>query len=96
MRYSLNLPKDGGMGFRRLQWTANPLNTGSVRAAERMGLKVEGTLRWTWVLPEGKEGKEAGEGRGEGVGRDTVVLATYWDHWENGGREHVHNILNRV
>lgn len=95
MRYCLNLPEEGGLGFRRVQWTANPANTASIRAAERMGMKVEGTLRWYWVLPEGKEGKKVGAGRGEAVGRDSVLLATYWDDWENGGREHVETIMDR-
>ncbi|KAJ7475846.1 acyl-CoA N-acyltransferase [Mycena latifolia] len=95
MRYCLDLPKDGGLGFRRVQWTANPVNAASVRAAERMGMKREGTSRWTWVLPEGKEGKKAGEGRGEGAGRDTVLLAICWDDWENGGREHVEQVIER-
>ncbi|KAJ6576425.1 acyl-CoA N-acyltransferase [Mycena vulgaris] len=96
MRYCLDLPKDGGLGLRRVQWTAGPGNAASIRAAERMGMKMEGTLRWTWILPEGKEGKKAGEGRGEGAGRDTVILAAYWDDWElNGGREHVEKVLER-
>jgi len=95
MRYCLDLPKDGGLGFRRVQWTASPANVTSIRAAERMGMKVEGTLRWMWVLPEGKEGKKAGEGRGAGAGRDSVLLASYWDDWENGGREDVEKIMER-
>jgi len=96
MKYCLDLPKDGGLGFRRVEWNADPRNTASVGAAERMGMKVEGTRRWTWILAAGKEGREVGEGRGEGVGRDSVMLATYWDHWENGGREHVQEILDRT
>ena len=42
LTYALNLPHEGGLGLRRVAWTANPFNVGSVRAAERMGLKVEG------------------------------------------------------
>ncbi|KAJ7035050.1 acyl-CoA N-acyltransferase [Mycena alexandri] len=95
LRYCLNLPEEGGLGFRRVQWAASPFNTSSIRAAERMGMKIEGTLRWLWVLPEGKEGKKPGAGRGEGHGRDSVMLATYWDDWENGGREHVEKIMVR-
>ncbi|KAJ7756423.1 acyl-CoA N-acyltransferase [Mycena maculata] len=96
MKYCLDLPKDGGLGFRRVQWTANPLNAASIKIAERMGMKMEGTMRWTWILPEGIEGKEAGEGRGEGLGRDSVLLAAYWDEWESGGREHVAKIVDRT
>ncbi|KAJ6531788.1 hypothetical protein B0H19DRAFT_1325931 [Mycena capillaripes] len=95
LRYCLDLPENGGLGVRRVQWTVNPANAASVRAAERMGMKVEGTLRWTWVLPEGKEGKAAGAGRGEVVGRDSVLLAICWDDWEHGGREHVERIMER-
>lgn len=94
LRYCLNLPSDGGIGFRRVSWTANPDNTASIRAAERMGLKQEGTLRWTWVLPLDKEGKQA-NGRGEGPGRDSVLLSVCWDDWEGGVREHVDKLINR-
>ncbi|KAJ7150339.1 acyl-CoA N-acyltransferase [Mycena filopes] len=95
MRYCLNLPEDGGLGFRRVYWTASPENAASIKAAERMGMKMEGTLRWLWVLPEGKEGKKAGAGRGEGKGRDSVMLAACWDDWENGVREKVEKIMDR-
>ncbi|KAJ7639416.1 acyl-CoA N-acyltransferase [Roridomyces roridus] len=87
LRYCLELPKDGGMGLRRVQWTANALNGASIKVAERMGFKMEGTSRWTHVLSVGREGREAGQGRGEGPGRDSVLLAICWDDWENGGRE---------
>ncbi|KAF7374926.1 N-acetyltransferase domain-containing protein [Mycena sanguinolenta] len=96
LRYCLNRPEEGGLGFRRVQWTANPANAASVKTAERMGLKLEGIMRWTWVLPKGKEGKEAGAGRGEGVGRDTVMLGVCWDDWENGVREHVAKQIDRA
>ncbi|KAJ7755143.1 acyl-CoA N-acyltransferase [Mycena metata] len=95
LRYCLNLPEEGGLGFRRVQWAASPLNTASIRVAERMGMKLEGTLRWVFVLPKGLEGKTPGAGRGEGDGRDSVILAAYWDDWENGGREKVENIMDR-
>jgi len=96
MRYCLNLPEEGGLGLRRVQWTAHPANAASIGAAERMGMKQEGTLRWAWVLPKGKEGKEAGPGRGEGLGRDSVLLAVCWDDWENGVREDVERQMNRT
>ncbi|KAJ7696537.1 hypothetical protein B0H17DRAFT_1158636 [Mycena rosella] len=95
LKYCLDLPADGGLGFRRVQWTANAANAVSVRAAERMGMKREGTLRWTAVLGEGKEGNAAGEGRGQGAGRDRAVLAMCWDDWEEGGRELVRQIMER-
>ncbi|KAJ7274429.1 acyl-CoA N-acyltransferase [Mycena haematopus] len=96
MRYCLNLPEEGGLGFRRVQWIANTVNVASVKTAERMGMKREGIMRWTWVLPKGKEGNEAGPGRGEGLGRDSALLAVCWDDWENGVREHVSKQIERT
>jgi RimJ/RimL family protein N-acetyltransferase len=97
LRYCLDLPtgSNPGLGFRRVQWTANPNNAASIRAAERMGMRLEGTMRWTWVMGEGKEGKEV-VGRGEGPGRDSVILAVCWDDWEGGVREHVGRLIERV
>ena len=45
-----------GLGLRRVWWTAHPSNAPSLRAARRVGMRVEGTQRWAWVLPAGKEG----------------------------------------
>lgn len=97
LRYCLDLPTaaNPGLGFRRVQWTANPYNAASIRAAERMGMKLEGTMRWVWVLDEGKDGNEA-SGRGEGKGRDSVILAVCWDDWEGGVRELVDRLIDRV
>jgi hypothetical protein len=44
--YALQKPGDGGLGLRRVQWMAHADNTASVRAAERMGFKMEGVLRY--------------------------------------------------
>ncbi|KAJ7227183.1 acyl-CoA N-acyltransferase [Mycena pura] len=95
LRYCLNVPAHGGLGFRRVQWTAHPANVASIKTAERMGMKREGVLRWTWVLPLGVEGMQVPPERGQGAGRDSVLLAAYWDDWENGGREHVDKIVDR-
>ncbi|KAF7330537.1 N-acetyltransferase domain-containing protein [Mycena venus] len=62
MRYCLNLPKDGGLGFRRVQWLAHTANTASIRTAERMGMTREGTLRWTWVLGKRERGQRGWAG----------------------------------
>ncbi|KAG8969529.1 hypothetical protein FRB90_010727, partial [Tulasnella sp. 427] len=43
--HALEVPKKGGWGMRRVQWTAAPNNKPSVRAGERMGFKWEGVLR---------------------------------------------------
>ncbi|CAE6426205.1 unnamed protein product [Rhizoctonia solani] len=45
LNYALQKPGDGGLGLRRVQWMAHADNAASVRAAERMGLKMEGVLR---------------------------------------------------
>ncbi|TFK28124.1 acyl-CoA N-acyltransferase [Coprinopsis marcescibilis] len=97
LKHALNLPSQGGLGFRRVAWTANPNNKGSIRAAERMGLSVEGTLRWTWVLPAGRDGgKPPVDGkRGSGEGRDSTLLSVCWDDWENGVRDLVEQQINR-
>jgi RimJ/RimL family protein N-acetyltransferase len=97
MRYCLELPSAGGLGFRRLQWSADVLNLASVKVAERMGFVREGILRWSWVLPEGKEGKKSREGDpSSGLGRDSVLLAVCWDDWEGGVREHVDKLIEKV
>ncbi|KAH7335238.1 acyl-CoA N-acyltransferase, partial [Rhizoctonia solani] len=42
--YALKQPSDGGLGLRRVQWQAHADNTASIRAAQRMGMKMEGIL----------------------------------------------------
>ncbi|KAK2463396.1 hypothetical protein APHAL10511_004482 [Amanita phalloides] len=89
LKYWLDVPSQGGMGFRRVAWTTNPDNRASVRVAEKMGFKLEGVMRWTWVLPEGAAGKDVEGERGVGKGRDTTLMSLCWDDWENGAREKV-------
>ena len=76
---------------RRVVWQANPLNVASVRAAERLGFRKEGVLRWTWPLPPGRNGHEPREGDPvkEKKGRDSVYLSVCCDDWESGARERV-------
>ncbi|QRV78860.1 GNAT family acetyltransferase [Ceratobasidium sp. AG-Ba] len=45
MNYALDMPKDGGLGVRRVQWQAHASNKPSVKAAERLGFKMEGIIR---------------------------------------------------
>ena len=94
LRYCLNLPSDirfPGLGMRRVEWQANPLNVASVRAAERMGFKKEGIIRWTLPLPPGRSGYEPREGDPlkDRKGRDSVYLSVCCDDWEAGGRDKV-------
>ncbi|KAF7421154.1 hypothetical protein PC9H_011674 [Pleurotus ostreatus] len=90
MRYILEVPAQGGLGWRRVQWTANTSNAASVRSAERMGMKVEAAaMRWSFCLQEEKEGIVVPAERGGGKGRHSTLLAVCWDDWENGVRDHL-------
>ncbi|KAH7879375.1 acyl-CoA N-acyltransferase, partial [Lentinula edodes] len=72
MRYALDLPSPpSGLGLRRIQWSANVHNHGSIGLARKMGFRVEGVRRWARVLDvskgEGEGGNgEGGAGNGEG------------------------------
>ena len=78
----------GGLGLRRVQWTAHSLNERSIVAAKRLGFVWEGILRWHLVLPARipGNGKPAPEGEEEIVreapGRDSAMLSLCWDDWE--------------
>ncbi|KAG5642581.1 hypothetical protein DXG03_002532 [Asterophora parasitica] len=95
LKYTLDVEDGGGLGLRRVCWTAHPDNAASIKAAERMGMRKEGHLRWTWALTPEKVGKTAGRGRGEKLGRDSVLLAVCWDDWEDGGKEKVEKLIER-
>ncbi|KJA23103.1 hypothetical protein HYPSUDRAFT_54529 [Hypholoma sublateritium FD-334 SS-4] len=98
LKYALDAPAAGGLGFRRVAWSANPLNVASIGAAEKMGFVREGVMRWSWVLPPGKEGNvvHEDEERGSGNGRDSVVLSLCWDRWISGARDVVVARMERV
>ena len=98
LHYCLEVPSASppGLGLRRVEWRANVMNRPSVAAAERMGMRMEGTLRWHYILPEGKEGNATRvDDPYKGVGRDSVMLSMCWDDWENGSREKVQEIMAR-
>ncbi|KZO98213.1 acyl-CoA N-acyltransferase [Calocera viscosa TUFC12733] len=98
LHYLLDTPAQGGLGLRRAQWKANERNAPSVRAAQRLGFRQEGVLRWHMVLPEGKEGplpREEGDGV-KGPGRHTAMLSICWDDWMGGAREHVDGLMGRA
>ncbi|KAF8597098.1 acyl-CoA N-acyltransferase [Ceratobasidium sp. AG-I] len=98
MQYALDLPKDGGLGVRRVQWQAHASNAPSVRAGKRMGFKMEGIIRWQRPLPAGKESSEPFRKDDElGLpGRHTAMLSVCWDDWEGGVKEHVRGLIERV
>ncbi|PFH52969.1 hypothetical protein AMATHDRAFT_1701 [Amanita thiersii Skay4041] len=95
LKYWLDVPLQGGMGFRRVVWTGNPQNGASIGLAEKMGFRREGLLRWTWVVTAvGKPSREVPEERGEGGGRDSVILSLCWDDWEGGVRDKVQALID--
>lgn len=93
LKYWLDVPSQGGMGFRRVSWTSNPANGASVGVAEKMGFKKEGINRWAWVVPEGRPGMDVDSERGARKGANQVVLSLCWDDWENGVREKVLKLM---
>ncbi|KAH7099874.1 acyl-CoA N-acyltransferase [Auriculariales sp. MPI-PUGE-AT-0066] len=69
--------------MRRVQWQAHAENAPSVNAAQRLGFKLEGVMRWQRVLPVGREGlTRPGEVE---PGRHSAMLAVCWDDWEAEG-----------
>ncbi|KAF4556755.1 Hypothetical protein D9617_1g086360 [Elsinoe fawcettii] len=56
------------LGFRRFEWKCNDLNKPSMRAAERLGFKYEGTFRKHMIL--------------KGRSRDTAWFAMVDEDWE--------------
>ncbi|KAJ7870147.1 hypothetical protein B0H14DRAFT_3107131 [Mycena olivaceomarginata] len=92
----------GGLGLRRVAWTANIHNAGSIRVAERLGFRREGVLRWERVLPMSRTedvgnggGARSGDPKYGCLGRDTLLLSLCWDDWEGGAREAVDAIMQR-
>lgn len=55
MHRILDPVSEGGMGYRRCQWTTTTRNEKSQAAAKRLGYTPEGVLRGYKILPPGKE-----------------------------------------
>ena len=104
LNYCLELPSASperrGLGFRRVQWSANPENQPSIALAKRMGFKEEGLLRWTWVVPQVVEGNgiplRDGDPKSPNPGRHSIVLSLCVDDWENGAKELVRRMIDRI
>ena len=102
LQHTLNLPSESppGLGLRRVVWQAYALNKASVGLAERMGFRLEGVLRWGRALPPWKKemGRISREGdpRRDCFGIDTALLALCWEDWEDGGRDKVKLVMQRV
>jgi len=103
LQYALELPSQGGLGLRRVQWQCSSMNAPSMRAAERMSFQKEGVMKWHRVFRGGEDKGKVHNGRefprgGDGkqdYARDTVILSHCWDDWEQGGREKVQAIMDR-
>ncbi|KAG0695275.1 GNAT family acetyltransferase [Suillus ampliporus] len=103
LQYALELPSQGGLGLRRVQWQCSSVNAPSIRAAERLGFTKEGVMKWHRVFHGGKDKGKVHSGRDfprgshgeQDYGRDTVILSHCWDDWEQGGRETIQTIMDR-
>jgi RimJ/RimL family protein N-acetyltransferase len=109
LQYTLDLPNDGGLGLRRVQWQCNSANNASSCVAERMGFKREALLKWDRVFHGGRQTGKVGNNRvvprrgiedgdlskQEELGRDTIMLSMCWDDWDGGGKEKVKSLMER-
>ncbi|KAK6354058.1 hypothetical protein TWF730_008476 [Orbilia blumenaviensis] len=102
LKFALNPPNEGGLGFRRVQWMTSSKNYASIKTAEKMGFTKEGLIRWDRLYPNGvASGKESNDKplRVDGkvshmnesdLGRDSVMFSMCWDDWFlSAKREHV-------
>lgn len=109
LKHLLDPVSQGDLQMRRVQWQANSLNKPSIAAAERLGLSLEGIIRWQRVIADNKmcasEGPGARsdgkpvvdiDGRKLGPGRHSAMLALCWDDWLEGKRDHVLGLLARA
>jgi len=108
LKHLLEPLSSGDLEMRRVQWQAQSSNKPSIAAAQRLGMKLEGIIRWQRVVAANKEGSSAREGvskerlpsvdqegRKLGPGRHSAMLAMCWDDWLDGGRKHVLKLLER-
>lgn len=100
LQYCLQLPENGGLGLRRVQWQANAQNEASIKTALRMCFRHEGVKRWERVVPAaiGKVNTveklpREGDPRRSDPGRHTAVLSLCWDDWEDGAQERVRELM---
>lgn len=98
--YCLELPPLG-LGFRRVQWTSDSsYNDKTVRAALRMGAKLEGLMRQYYyvtnkaAIHQGHPARENDPRRGGSA--DSFLLSMCSNDWEEGGRERVRAEMERT
>lgn len=87
---------EGGLGLRRVVWSAHAANAKSRQAAERMGFTYEGTQRWHRVLPMGRISNDRSFVHGANPGRDSLLLSMTWEDWfVDGKKELVQKLIDR-
>ncbi|KIJ62475.1 hypothetical protein HYDPIDRAFT_114600 [Hydnomerulius pinastri MD-312] len=91
-QYALDLPSQGGLGLRRLQYHTDVANALSQRVAQRTGFQLEAVLKWDRVVPADRESHNGiplreGDAKPGTLGRHTVVMSLCWEEWEAGVRE---------
>ncbi|EKV13168.1 Acetyltransferase [Penicillium digitatum] len=102
LQLAFKFPENGGLGLRRVHWSASTMNLASARLAQRMGFEKIGIIPWHMRFVKGKINGKVGHGRElppggdpEDLWRDTLSLGLAWDQWENGARERAAKAMER-
>jgi len=108
LKHLLDPISQGDLNMRRVQWQANSKNQASIAAAQRLGMILEGVVRWQRVVTDNKKcaSEAAGvrvdgmpkidrEGRKLGPGSHSAMLAMCWDDWLDSKRDHITVLLQR-
>ena len=102
LQLAFDSAENGGLGLRRVHWSASTMNLASARLAQRMGFEKIGIIPWHMRFLKGKLYGKVGNGRElppgsdpEDLWRDTLSLTLGWDRWENGARQRVVTAMER-
>ncbi|WVQ86084.1 hypothetical protein IAT38_008252 [Cryptococcus sp. DSM 104549] len=100
MHRILDLPADGGLGFRRAMWGCSLLNVKSSTAAQRLGFKHEAVLRCRRIAATGKTAGtrpgRKGDPHENNWSGDSWWSSVIWTDWEEGVREHIDKLMART
>lgn len=86
--HALDPPSAGGLGLRRVVWTAHSENAASRNTALRLGFEFEGITRWHKIFADREIGSSAdalAKRNGtekEIIGRHTATYSIVWDEWD--------------
>ncbi|KAH8825368.1 hypothetical protein DL96DRAFT_1712364 [Flagelloscypha sp. PMI_526] len=102
IKWLLDPPSKGGIGFRRVAWKCSSLNQTSRSNAEALTFQLEGVLRWDMVLNAG--GKKHGnctnlrreDPKPNCKGASTAVYSIVWDDFDMGGRDELETIMQNA